>query len=456
MDHLNSQFNHGQLGAVDTVQSLVEAYSGGSDNPRNVTERYLQRVEIEQFNAYISVTSEHARKQAKAATSRYEQGKPLSKLDGIPICLKDMIPTKGILTTAGSSILEDYTPDDDAPIVSMLNSKGAIILGKNNMHEYAYGVTSDNRTFGRVVNSSDRQSLPGGSSGGTASAVAAGLAVAGIGSDTGGSIRIPAACCNLVGLKPTYGLLPTKDCIPQAWSLDHLGPITHSIDDSRIILEALTVNHPRLLPSQDFSLEGLKIGIPEDLLVYSAPPIRHHFSLVLERLVAHGVQLQYFEYSQWQLAQQAWLTIMLAESANYHRANLTHRANLIDPGILPFLVAGSQLDAGLYLDAQRYRGQWTRQLSHQLEDVVAILNPCLPCEIPSINTEKVTTGHGKVSLRDALVAYQWSANLTGWPSLSFPVSVQEQASFSLMLTMQPFQDLNLLALADKIDLSLCA
>jgi len=439
---------------VTTIEDVLQRYSRGEGDPVETAEHYLQRIEGEQLNAYITTMPTRARQQAKAAAQRYRQGKPLSKLDGIALCIKDMISTKGIQTTAGSSILQHYVPDDDAPIVTALDALGAVMLGKNNMHEYAYGVTSNNRTFGRVVNPVDPQYSPGGSSGGTASAVAAGLATAGIGSDTGGSIRIPAACCHLVGLKPTYGLLPTAGCIPQSWSLDHLGPITHSIDDARVIMEALTEYHPKLLPAQAVSLEGLKLGIPEDVLAYAAPSIQQRFNKVVDQLVAHGVQLQYFQYSQAQLAQQAWFTIMLAESATYHRENLAQHSDQIDPGILPFLVAGSRLNAGDYLDAQRFRGRWAQQLSRQLEGTVAILNPCLPCEIPRYDADTVMTGQGEQSVRDVLVANQWPANLTGWPSLSLPVPGMAHPPFSLMVTMRPYQDLNLLALADQIDLSL--
>ena len=191
-----------------------------------------------QLNAYISVTREEALAAARASELRYRRGTARGPLDGIPIAIKDNIWTRGVRTTAGSKFLSDFIPDRDATVVEKLRRAGAVILGKTNLHEFAYGVTTENPHYGAVRNPWDLSRVCGGSSGGSAAAVAAGLCIAALGTDTGGSVRIPSSLCGVVGLKPTFGRVSCYGTVPLAPSFDHVGPIARTVGDAALLLGA--------------------------------------------------------------------------------------------------------------------------------------------------------------------------------------------------------------------------
>ncbi|HEY2548570.1 MAG TPA: amidase, partial [Candidatus Acidoferrum sp.] len=233
--------------AFATIEEIATLYRKRKLAPVELTKLILARIEElnPQLNAYITVTAEFALAQAKKAESelfapRGRKGhRDRGPLHGIPISLKDNIYTAGIRTTAGSKILKDFVPKQDAAVVAQLNEAGAILLGKTNMHEFAYGVTSNNPHFGPVHNPWDLSRIPGGSSGGSAAAVAAGLCYGSIGTDTGGSIRIPAALCGVVGLKPTLGGISVDGVIPLSPKLDCVGPLARTVHDAALLLEPI-------------------------------------------------------------------------------------------------------------------------------------------------------------------------------------------------------------------------
>src|ERR1700726_1862743 len=230
--------------AFATIAEIARLFRTGKLSPVELTELMLARIERmnPKLNAYITVTDELARAQAKRAEAELGvRGKRKTRTDrgllqGIPLSLKDNICTEGIRTTAGSKILRDYFPERDAPVVTRLKQAGAILLGKTNMHEFAYGVTNNNPHYGAARNPWDMKRIPGGSSGGSAAAAAAGLCFGSIGSDTGGSIRIPACYCGIVGLKPTYGRVSNRGVVPDSWTLDHVGPLCRTVEDAALML----------------------------------------------------------------------------------------------------------------------------------------------------------------------------------------------------------------------------
>ncbi|MFA5521718.1 MAG: amidase [Castellaniella sp.] len=441
---------------IPDIATLVRQYHRNERNPLDFVQTLLQRIETAntRLRAYITVFEDEALERAQAAGERYRRQAALGPLDGIPLAIKDILPTVNGPTTAGSRILQDYRPGYDAPIVGRLRQAGAIILGKNNLHEYAFGVTSDNQCFGRVINPVHPALLPGGSSGGTAAAVAAGLAVAGVGSDTGGSIRIPAACCELVGLKPTYGRVDASTAIPQAWSLDHLGPITRNVADARQLLSVLTLTGAcdADMSANPRADEPLRIGVDPSGLALCSPAVRDAFERVLTQLRTNGHQLSEFRHPDWQAGFRAWLVIMLSESASYHAENLQLRARDIDAGVLPFLIAGSRISATHYLDAQRYRRLWTRDLHQRTQAFDLVLNPAFPSAVPQQDTHDILTGRGLEPVRNALVEFQWPANLTGWPSITLPTPLRvADGPFSIMLTHPGCDDFLLLDMAERLE-----
>ncbi len=248
-----------ELSPVELVQAMLERIS-----------TYGKRI-----NAYIACYAEEAIQAARTAEDAIAHGRPLGPLHGIPIAVKDLFCTVGLPTTAGTRVFKDVVSQEDATVIRRLKEAGAILLGKLNLHELAYGITNDNPHFGAVRNPWNLDRISGGSSGGSAAAVAASLCLGSLGTDTGGSIRIPAACCGVVGLKPTYGRVSRSGVFPLAWSLDHVGPITNVVEDAALLLQVLAGSDARdvttsPLPVPDYcralesDMKGVRIGLPRD------------------------------------------------------------------------------------------------------------------------------------------------------------------------------------------------
>jgi aspartyl-tRNA(Asn)/glutamyl-tRNA(Gln) amidotransferase subunit A len=268
-----------------TIHELTAAFARGETTPSAVTGAYLARIAKldDKVGAYITVTEEHARAAARAADERYRRGRPLGPLDGAPIALKDVLCTKGVRTTCGSKILEHFVPPYDATCVARLAAAGAVVLGKANMDEFAMGSSTEHSALKVTRNPWDLSRVPGGSSGGPAAAVAAGLAAGSLGTDTGGSIRQPAAFCGLVGLKPTYGRVSRYGLVAFASSLDHIGPFGLDVTDTALLLGAIAGHDPldatsiaAAVPDYAAHLEdgvrGLRLGVPDEYFTNGMDP----------------------------------------------------------------------------------------------------------------------------------------------------------------------------------------
>jgi aspartyl-tRNA(Asn)/glutamyl-tRNA(Gln) amidotransferase subunit A len=229
-----------------TIARAAKALRAREFSPLELTESYLRRIEQlnPRVNAYITVTAERARADARRATEEFAAGRIRGPLHGIPVALKDLFETEGIRTTGGARIHASHVPAQDCPVARQLRDAGTILLGKLNTHEYAYGVTTNNPHFGATRNPWNLERIPGGSSGGSGAAIAAGLATATIGTDTGGSIRMPASVCGVVGLKPTYGRVSKAGVLPLSYLFDHAGPITRTVEDAALVLNAIAGYDP--------------------------------------------------------------------------------------------------------------------------------------------------------------------------------------------------------------------
>ncbi len=260
-----------------TIHELVDAYRAGSTTPTAATEAYLARIAAhdDKVGGYLTVTREEALAQAHAADERYRKGIPRGPLDGAPFAIKDVFCTRGIRTTCGSKILDGFVPPYDATVVTKLKEAGAVVLGKTNMDEFAMGSSTEHSGFKLTRNPWDLARVPGGSSGGSAAAVAGDLAVAALGTDTGGSVRQPAAFCGVVGLKPTYGRVSRYGLVAFASSLDHVGPLTRDVQDAALVLETIagldphdSTSVPEAVPHYAAALtgdeRGIKIGVPKE------------------------------------------------------------------------------------------------------------------------------------------------------------------------------------------------
>ena len=252
------------------IAELAPRIAAGAVSPLALTEAALARIEARDgaLNAFMTVTADAALEAARAAEAEIAAGRHRGPLHGVPLAVKDLFATEGVRTTGGSKLLGDWVPDHDAAAVERLKQAGAVLLGKTSMHELAYGTTSDNAHYGPVRNPWDAACHPGGSSGGSAAAVAAGLAFGALGSDTGCSIRQPAACCGIVGLKPTFGRVSKFGALPLSWSMDHVGPMTRSVADAALMLQVLAGPDPRdpncverAVPDYGLGLKGGEFGL---------------------------------------------------------------------------------------------------------------------------------------------------------------------------------------------------
>src|SRR3989440_7757167 len=261
-------------------------------SPLELVDAYSRRIEeAGGLHAFITVPGERARREARRAERRLSQGASGALL-GVPIAVKDLFATRGVRTTAGSRILKDWVPSRDAFVIARLRAAGAIIFGKTNLHEFAYGVSTANPWWGVARNPHDPSRSPGGSSGGSAIAVVAGLCAGALGSDTGGSIRVPASLCGCVGLKPTFGLIPLEGTFPLGWSLDHAGPLARTVDDAGVLLDVLTGGDAGRT-SRRVPTRGLRVGVLQGSIVENVQPaVSRQVDAAAAALRRHGVRVR--------------------------------------------------------------------------------------------------------------------------------------------------------------------
>lgn len=382
------------------------------------------------LNAFITVIADRARHQARIAEREIARGRWMGPLHGIPISLKDNIWTRGVRTTAGSKILTDFVPSTAADVATGLERAGAVLLGKTNLHEFAYGITSNNPHFGPVRNPWDSGRIPGGSSGGSAAAVAAGMCFGSIGTDTGGSIRIPSALCGTVGLKPTFGLVSVEGIIPLCVSLDHAGPIARSVVDACILLEAVAGEFPKSAPRLDYRKLGralpkkFRVGWPEHYFLERVDPevltLIENAVRVFRSLGARVASVPLPRLAEILLP--ATNDIALAEATHYHESQGYFPARAADYGadVRKRLEAGTRVAAVDYLRGRAKKAEAVAEFGAAFERVDVILAPSSPIPAPHVGKEEVETAGEKETMRSALVRMNRPANFTGHPAISLP------------------------------------
>jgi aspartyl-tRNA(Asn)/glutamyl-tRNA(Gln) amidotransferase subunit A len=424
--------------AYATIEQIGTLFRKRKLSPVELTKLILARIDQlnPKLNAYITVTPELAIAQAEKAekelfATRGRKGhRDRGPLHGIPISFKDNIYTAGIRTTAGSKILRDFIPPRDAPVVSQLLEAGAILLGKTNMHEFAYGVTSNNPHFGPVRNPWDLARIPGGSSGGSAAAVAAGLCYGSIGTDTGGSIRIPASLCGIVGLKPSIGRVSTEDVIPLSTRLDCVGPLARTVHDVCLLLEPIFVqgkHEPSLrsLCAQKKRVDAFRLGIPKDFFLETlAEDVKTVFAEALQSFRKLGAKTKEITVPLLKETESAGNQIAWAEATHYHQQAGWFPAHSADYGedVRTRLEMGTKVSATAYLEALDLRDKFIQQIHLTLADnsLDAIVVPTTPIAAPLIAAEKIHLDGADHSTRALLLRNNRPANLAGVPALSIP------------------------------------
>jgi aspartyl-tRNA(Asn)/glutamyl-tRNA(Gln) amidotransferase subunit A len=386
------------------------------------------------LNAFITVASETALARARVMDDERARGHARGALHGIPIAVKDVFCTRGVRTTCGSKFFYDYVPNHDAAVVERLDAAGAVMLGKLNMHELAYGITSNNPHFGPVRNPWNADCVPGGSSGGSGAAVASEMCFMAMGSDTGGSIRIPAAFCGTVGLKPTTGRVSRYGVLPLDFTLDHMGPLTRSVRDAAIVLGAIAGHDPRddsssavpphdYLPPEGVSIRGLRIGLPSSFYFERLDPeIDRGVRSLARTAVDLGAELVDVKVPDIAAINTVSRVILLAEaSATMER--LLHRRSEIGADVLALLDQGRLIPATDYINAQRLRRVQQREFAQVWKHADCLLIPCTPATAPRIGQTELSLGGVTEDIRIASTRLVRGINPLGLPALSIPCGV---------------------------------
>ena len=424
--------------AFASIEEVARLYRKRKLSPVELTKLMLARIDQlnPKLNAYITVTAELAVAQAKKAEAelfapRGRKGRrDRGPLHGIPISLKDNIYTKGIRTTAGSKILKDFIPQHDAAVWTKLQEAGAILLGKTNLHEFAYGVTTNNPHYGPTRNPWDVARIPGGSSGGSAAALAAGLCYGSIGTDTGGSIRIPASLCGVVGLKPGIDRVSAEGVVPLSSHLDFVGPLARSAVDAALLLDPIFVRgkaEPSLSPVRRFSKRAKKfrLGLPKEFFpdlvsddVYIA------FYEAVRSLQKHGAKVKEVSIPLLSETEEAGNHIAWAEATHHHEQAGWFPARSADYGedVRTRLEMGTRIYATEYLRALDSRDSFIQQfhLAMTNAEVDALVVPTAPIAAPLIGEESTPIGKANHSTRAMLLRLNRPANLAGIPAMSVP------------------------------------
>ena len=427
------------------VAEVARLFRAGKASPVELTEAVLARIKRlnPRLNAYITVTAEQAREQAKQAEkelcgsrkakSRVDRG----LLHGIPVSLKDNIYTAGIRTTAGSRILKDFVPERDAPVVTRLKEAGAVLVGKTNMHEFAYGVTTNNPHHGPARNPWDEKRIAGGSSGGSAVALAAGLCHLSVGTDTGGSIRIPAGLCGVVGLKTTLGRVEVTDVIPLAPSMDCVGPMARSVEDAAALFAVLVgdgqssgkAKKPRGKNKHaEATADGssqLRLGLPRQFFFeMNSPEVEKLFEEALGSLRKLGAIFKDVSIPLLLETESAGNRLGFAEATLYHQRMkwFPERAAEYGDDVRARLIMGARLAAPDYLRALEERQKFIEQMRQAMESeqIDALVVPTTPIAAPLIREEKTRVRDTDHPTRAMLLRHNRPANLAGVPAISVP------------------------------------
>jgi aspartyl-tRNA(Asn)/glutamyl-tRNA(Gln) amidotransferase subunit A len=431
-------------------------------SPVELTQAALQRISAfnPRLNAFITVLAEQAGAAAKAAEQEMMSGQRRGPLHGIPIALKDLCATQGVRTTAGSKILRDHIPAADATVTRRLAEAGTVLLGKLHMNEFAYGPDGDNAHYGRARNPWDLERLTGGSSSGSGAALAASLCLGALGSDTGGSIRIPAALCGIVGIKPTYGRVSRYGLTPLSWSLDHAGPMAKTVEDAALLLHTMAGYDARdpgsaQRPVPDYpaalsgDVRGLRLGIPSEYFWDMLDPeVESAVRQAADVLQNMGASLHTVSWPALRFVTLAALIIVLVEASAYHEAWIRARPQDYAPDIALRLKWGLLLPTSAYPKAQRLRALLCQEGAQLWRQVDVLLTPATMTAAPPPGQTHVRIGDRQMSTREAMLRLMRPFNLTGMPALSLPCGFTTAGlPIGLQIAGKPFDEATVLRVA---------
>ncbi len=449
------------LTRMDVVE-LGDLIAAKTVSPVEVTDAFLGRIETvnERLNAFVTMTADAARASARAAETEIMAGRHRGALHGIPLGHKDLYATAGVRTTGGSRVLADNVPTEDSTVVRRLADAGTVTLGKLNTHEFAYGPTNEHSMFGPTRNPWNTDRITGGSSGGSGAAVAAGLIPIATGSDTGGSIRMPAACCGLTGLKPTYGRVSRAGILPLCWSMDHAGPLTRSAMDAAIFLGAVAGHDPRDAACADRPVPDYRAALTGDIRGLKVGVLRRYFfdqaqgqvvtlvDAAIAELSALGAEVVEVDLPHIEHAAAGAMAIYAAEATAYHDDTLNDRADLFTDQVRAFLDIGDQILAKDYLHAQRYRTLLGQSMATALSDVDVLVSPGIAITATPIGDEMVDINGTEDAIFGAILRNTEPFDLTGLPAVVVPCGIAPDGMpVSLQIAGRAFDEATVLNVA---------
>lgn len=403
---------------------------------------------------FITITEDQARAEAAERDRELAAGRDRGPFHGIPIALKDLFYTRGTPTTAGSLIFRDFVPEYDAPVVERLHGAGAISVGKTNLHEIALGITSKNPHYGAVVNPVNPNRLPGGSSGGSGAAVAAGLVPMALGSDTGGSIRIPASYCGIAGLKPTYGRVSCRGVLPLAYSLDHVGPLASCVEDCTLTMEVIAGADFNLPPRTE--LTGIRVGVPKNFFFERVDPeVTRAIQSAISEVQRRNATLIDVRIPDLNDANTAAKIVQYSEvAALYVRCD---DPTLFGRDVWDLIQQGKRIAGHEYVNAQRIRTLFRRDFDALWKNVDVLITPTTPVTAPEIDKANIRIGGQEENTRMATTRLVRSINFLGEPALSIPCGKDRSGMpIGLQLIGPPFSDAKLLQIGNAVETFLSA
>jgi aspartyl-tRNA(Asn)/glutamyl-tRNA(Gln) amidotransferase subunit A len=448
-----------------TLQAAAAALRARKVSSVELTGAAIQRIRAlnPKLNAIQTLMEQSALENARQADRELAKGIDFGPLHGIPVAVKDVYETKGVRTTCGSKLFENFVPDRDAAVVEKLDEAGAVLIGKASMHELAFGITSNNPHFGAVRNPWDTDRIPGGSSGGSGSAVAAGMVFMAMGSDTGGSIRLPAAFCGTVGLKPTFGRVSRYGVMPLDFSLDHMGPLTRSVRDAAVTLQALAGFDPRdetssqrpvdkYIPAAGVSIENLRIGLPENFFFDRIDPAAKAGVEAMAAAAGRlGARITPVRVPDIAAINAVARVIVMAEASALMEPFLSRREDF-GADVLAIFDQGRFIPATDYVNAQRLRRMMQREFRAVWENVDCLFTPSAPIGAPKIGELTVRLGEETEDIRLACTRLVRWINLLGLPALSMPCGLDGNGMpLGLQIVGKPFDEATILRIGAALE-----
>jgi aspartyl-tRNA(Asn)/glutamyl-tRNA(Gln) amidotransferase subunit A len=431
------------------IAELGRRYRTRALSPVDIATAHLDRIDQldKTLSSYVTLTRERALADARAAEAALRRG-DAGPLAGIPIAYKDLYATRGIRTTGGSALLADWVPDHDSTCVARLQQAGMVMLGKLTTHEFAFGIQFPGHRFPPARNPWNLDHIPGGSSSGSGAALAAGLTVGALGSDTGGSIRGPAAFCGIVGIKPTYGRVSRAGVLTLSWTLDHTGPMARTVEDCALMLQALAgydAADPASSrePVADYTaalrtgIRGLRVGVPRDYFFEGVKPeVANAFETALATLRELGAEVRDVGIPSIGAAP-AFMVIMLSEAFAYHARDLRERPELYGEVLREKLMVGGLFTSDEYVQAQRLRARLRADMHQALTDVDVLATPTATVTAPSFAT---ALDPDFPFARSNMPPF----NMSGLPALALPCGFANGLPISLQLAGRPFDEATVL------------